>query len=230
MTADSQSPPESAPKWSRMPGAVRLELDREIIRHRSQHQSRFYDVLRDDPRFAPWIGPQRGCAGEKRLDRYIADLCKHQPRKMSACAAAGGSAPRAGVGAILDVVEEPSPPGLDVLAGGGAAVTYEELQAGLRKRLKLNELMTDACRNEFGEVTDKSSLIKLTAQYLALTAASPSLTKSLHRDLSSAPFIGRALARILEAAPDLPAEEVEALRAGLSRDFLESNGLGAASQ
>ena len=230
MTADSQLPPESAPKWSRMPGAVRLELDREIIRHRSQHRSRFYDMLRDDPRFAPWIGSQRGCAGEKRLDRYIADLCRHQPKKMCTCAAAGASTRRAVAGASLDAVEEPWKPQLDVLAGGGAAVSYEELQAGLRKRLELNELMTDACRNEFGEVTEKSLLMKLTAQYLALTAASPSLTKSLHRDLNSEPFIGRALARILQAAPDLPPEEIETLRAGLSRDFLESNGLGAASQ
>jgi hypothetical protein len=213
-----------------MPGAVRLELDREIIRHRSQHRSRYYDLLRNDPRFAPWIGSHRGCAGEKRLDRYIADLRKNQPKKMSASAAARAAAAAAGAGESADAVEELRTPRADVLAGGGAAVSYEELQVGLRKRLRLNELMTDQCINEFGEVTDKPLLVKLTAQYLVITAASPSLTKSLHHDLNSEPFVGRALARILQAAPDLPPEEIEALRAGLRRDFLEANGLGAASQ
>lgn len=226
MTVDSQSPAESAPRWGRMPGAVRLELDREIIRHRREHGSRHYELLREDRRFAPWIGLHRGDAGEKRLDRYIAELRQNQPRKM------GGEAKAL---ANPSATTELSCPGQGLanpggaasfLDGGAAVMSYAELQAGFRAtRIWLEQAMM-ACENELGEIAKPEEALRFSRELRAVLRDSAALTRSFHADLNSEAFMGRVIERVEAEHPDDP-DKARELQADIHQIFADCGGLAA---
>lgn len=228
MTVEPELLPPSAPKWARMPGSVRLKLDHAIADHLRAHGPRYYDLLRDDPTFAPWIGSHLGARGEKRLDRAIADVRRFQRKKLSRSAAAPGQASEADAEIIARV-----PPDLvssspaQRLAGAGAAVmSYDELQGDLRQRRLQLETTIKRCLNEDGEVVKPELYLKLSREHRALIADSASLSKRFHADMNSEAVLERVIQRMLEAHADDP-QRARALISDLNDIIHGAGGIAA---
>lgn len=231
MIVDPEPPPAGAPKWSRMPGAVRLKLDHAIADHLRTHGARHYDLLRDDPAFAPWIGSHLGARGEKRLDRAIRDARRFQKKKLGRSASSTALA----VDDALDAAAgEPSgppagSPAQRFAAVGAAVVSYDELQGELRRGRRQLEAMMAACLNEDGEPAKPDLYLKLSRERRALINDSANLAKRYHADLNSQAVMERVVARVLEAHADDP-QHAQALIADISNIIRETTGIAATGE
>jgi hypothetical protein len=226
MLVEHQEPPVSAPKWARMPGSVRLKLNQTIADHLRLHRSQFYDLLRDDPQFAPWIGTHLGARGEKRLDRAIADVRRVQKQKLARKAAV--IAHPADEAAETVQLNPPDPviadPAHRLAAAGSAVVSYDELQGDLRRRRRQLERAMDVCLDEDGEVADPGLFLKLSREHRATVTDSANLAKRFHADVHSEAFLERVLGRMLQGHDP---EAARALIAELSNIFRETTGIAA---
>jgi hypothetical protein len=223
MTLDPELP-TAAPKWARMPGAVRLKLDQAIAEHLRVHRSRFYDLLRDDPRFAPWIGTHLGARGEKRLDRAIAEVRRVQKQKMARKAApVAGPADDADDFAPLD---PPRGPAQRLATAGAAALSYEEFQERSGKRLRQLGRLIDDIVDEDGKPTDPRLFAQLLKQEQALQAESVQLSKSYYADLNTKDVMQGVLARLAVELAANP-ERAPSLMHDINDVFRRANGLAA---
>jgi hypothetical protein len=210
-----------------MPGAVRLKLDHAIADHLRTHRSRFYDLLRDDPAFAPWIGTHLGARGEKRLDRAIADVRRFQKQKLARKAAPSGRpADDADDFAPLDPVDHSTSGAQRLSTAGAAVLSYEELQARSRKRLRQLDRAIDACVNEDGEPVDPRLFAQLVKQEQAVQADSVQLSKSYYADLNTKDVVQGVLKR-LEVELAANPERAAALVRDIDDVFRRANGLAA---
>jgi hypothetical protein len=211
-----------------MPGAVRLQLDRAIADHLPAYGSRYYDLLRDDPMFAAWLGTHLGARGEKRLDRAIADVRRVQKQKLARKAAviahpaedADDFAPRA------PIDHSTEGPVQRFATAGAAVLSYEELQERLSKRLWQLGRVIDALVDENGEPTDPRLFAQLLKHEQALQAESVQLSKSYYADLNTKDVIEGMVSRVaveLEIAP----ERAPALMHDINEAFRRANGLAA---
>ncbi|CAN7422355.1 hypothetical protein LJR219_002712 [Phenylobacterium sp. LjRoot219] len=214
-----------------MPGSVRLKLDRAIADHLKVHGARHYDLLRDDPAFAPWIGSHLGARGEKRLDRAIRDVRRFQMKKLGR-----GAAPTAlAVDDALDAaagepLEHPAGSPVQRFAAVGAAVvSYDELQGELRRGRRQLEAMMAACLNEDGEPVKPDLYLKLSRERRALITDSANLAKRYHADLNSQAVMERVLARVLEAHAGDP-EGAHALITDISNIIRDATGIAATGE
>lgn len=228
MTFDPEPPPTSAPKYARMPGDVRLKLDRAIDDHLRAHGSRHYDLLRDNPAFAPWIGSHLGARGEKRLDRAIRDVRLAQKKKLRRTAA---STARAADAALEAAACEPldhsqDSPAQRFAAVGSAVVSHDELQGELRGRRRHLKAMMDACLNEDGEVENFDRYLRLSREHRALVTDSANLAKRYHADLNSKAVMERVVARVLKDHAGDP-DGGHALIADISNIFRDTTGIAA---
>jgi hypothetical protein len=170
-----------------MPGSVRLKLDRAIADHLKAHDARYYDLLRDDPAFAPWIGTHLGARGEKRLDRAIADVRRFQKQKLARKAApiahpadeAAADATAVPTGHLMQ------DPAQRFATAGAAVLSYEELQDRFRQRQRQLDCAIEACLNEAGEPIDPRLFLQLIREERALVAESAELAKRYYADLNS---------------------------------------------
>jgi hypothetical protein len=211
-----------------MPGAVRLKLDQAIAEHLRVHRARFYDLLRDDPQFAPWIGTHLGARGEKRLDRYIRDVRGRQATKarrhaMPALVAAGDASAAVQYEAADNPGVSPADP---FVAAGAAVVSYAELQGDLRRRRGQLERMIAAGLNELGEAEDPDLYVKLSREHRALVTDSANLAKRYHADMQSEHVIRNVLDRVLNEFADDAARAGE-LITDLNKIFRETTGIAA---
>lgn len=228
MTVEPEPQPVSAPKWARLPGPVRLKLDRAIADHLVAHGSELYDLLRDDPAFSPWFGSHLGARGDKRLDRAIARVRRFQKQKL-----ARKTAPSARLAdgpddvATLAPVDHPPNGSAQRLAiAGAAALSYEEFQGRAAKRLWQLDRAIDALVNEEGEPTDPRFFAQLVKQEQALQAESVQLSKSYYADLNTNDVMQGVLQRLaveLEANP----ERAPALLSDINEIVRRANGLAA---
>jgi hypothetical protein len=228
MLVEPQDPPASAPKWARMPGSVRLKLDQAIANHQRVHGSRFYDLLRDDPQFAPWIGTHLGARGEKRLDRAIREVRRVQSKKMARRVGPVPQAAEAAAGVVgpESTVDLPPEPAEMFVAAGAAVVSYAELQGDLRRRRGQLERMIAACLNELGEAVDPALYLKLSREHRALVTDSANLAKRYHADMQSEHVIRNVLDRVLNEFADDPAR-AGGLITDLNKIFRETTGIAA---
>jgi|GEM_PF-4464830 len=211
-----------------MPGFVRLKLDHAIANHLRDHGARYYDLLRDDPAFAPWIGTHLGARGEKRLDRAIADVRRFQKKKLARGAASTAAA--------VEVSHVPMVVGpLDHLAGdpaqrfaaaGSPIVSYDELQGDLRRRRWQLEAAMSACLNEDGEAVKPDLFLKLSREHRALVTDSANLAKRYQADLNSKAVVDRVLDRVLKEHADDP-QSAQALIADISKIIRDTGGIAA---
>jgi hypothetical protein len=211
-----------------MPGAVRLKLDQAIADHLRVHRARFYDMLRDDPQFAPWIGTHLGARGEKRLDRYVGEVRARQARKarrnaMPALADAGDASAAVQYEAADSPGASPAEP---FVAAGAAVVSHAELQGDLRRRRAQLERLMAACLDELGEAADPALYLKLSREHRALVTDSANLAKRYHADMQSEHVIRSVLDRVLNEFADDPAR-AGGLITDLNKILREATGIAA---
>lgn len=76
----SSSPePMSKRSYDRIPDALELKLLRALVSHVREHGSKRYDLIREDPEYAPWIGHAEGEKGRKRFRRLLDRITKPLP-------------------------------------------------------------------------------------------------------------------------------------------------------
>lgn len=231
MTFEPEPQPVSAPKWARMPGSVRLKLDHAIAHHLRAHGARHYDLLRDDPAFAPWIGFHLGARGEKRLDRAIADVRRFQKKKLSRSAAAAdrGLEVDPDIGAHEPPDFAQASPAQRLAGAGAAIISYDELQSDLRRRRRRLEAAMDACLNEHGETVKPDLYLKLSREHRALVADSASLAKRFHADINSQVVLERVITRVLHAHADDP-QSARALLTDINNIVQGAGGIAATGE
>jgi hypothetical protein len=210
-----------------MPGAVRLQLDRAIADHLRAYGSRYYDLLRDDPMFAAWLGTHLGARGEKRLDRAIAAVrrvqkkkpARHLPPMVQGADVEGDAVSYGAADHIGDPAER-------FAAAGSAVVSYDELQGDLRRRRWQLEREMRACQIEGGGIVDPGLYLKLSREHRALVTDSASLAKRFHADAHSQAVLERVLDRMLNEHAEEP-ERARAIIADISNIFRETTGIAA---
>lgn len=229
MTVEVQTPPPSAPKWERMPGAVLMKLEAAILKHRRAHGSGRYDLLRDDPLFSPWIGSHLGHRGEKRLDRAISALEQGpaqrakrtiHPRPIVFAELAEPLKAAPGAEPLVEEFAEP------LLAGGTAPLSHEELQAWVRKSEARLVRAIDDCFDQNGTLVNRD-FYKLHAEYRATLRDGAALARSFNEDMHSAGVIGQVLARVSQECGGDP-KKLRALSDDLSNIHRDATGLAAA--
>lgn len=213
-----------------MPADLRAELDCAIVRHHERYGAHDYKLLQDDPRFAPWIGTHRGYAGEKRLDRYVAELRGHQPKAMRKRRVGGEAEPEPQPlpSVIASITEAPSAGStlMDLMSAGAAPISLQTLQADLGTTLARLRQALSAGVNEYGEIKNPRVYASLVGQQIATAKAAAELSRRFHEDASSEAMMQSLLHRVLRYVPDDPD-----VRAALKRDgnalFREFRGLPA---
>lgn len=189
-----------------MPGAVRLKLDQAIADHLRTHGARHYDLLRDNPAFAPWLGSHLGARGEKRLDRAIRDLrCAKAKRLGRGAIAAAGAGAVAQEGAARDPADTlADDPAQRVASAGAAVVSYDELQAELRLHRSQIQRAIAECLDEDGVLQHPLLFMKLSRELRALVSDSANLTKRYHGDLNSEAAVKQLLDAIIASHVEQP--------------------------
>jgi len=215
-----------------MPSAVRHALRRRIDAHLRTHGSRNYDLLREDPEFAPYIGKHLGAAGEKKLDRLISDVRATIPGLRSRDPARSASVGKADVAeprvpqasrAVATINVSPA----QILSGGAMAVVgFRELQLLYEYALPDLDRAIRDCRNADGELTDGDLLVKLHRERRATVDALGRLQDMFLGGLSKSALMERMIERVLAEQPDDP-DRARAFRADVSAIFHEFAGLPA---
>lgn len=232
MTFEPEPQPVSAPKWARMPGSVRLKLDHTIADHLRAHGARHYDLLRNDPAFAPWIGTHLGERGKKRLDRAIRDVRRFQKQKMHGRSApptawaADDASNTAARDPLDDLAVEPTQ---RFAAVGAAVISYDELQEELRRRRWQLERAMGRCLDEDGDPVKPDLYLKLSREHRALINDSANLAKRYHADLNSKAVMERVVSRLLEERADDP-QSAHAIIDHISNVFRETTGIAATGE
>jgi hypothetical protein len=225
MTAEPELEPDAAPKWSRMPGHVRLALDEAIEAHLKTHGRNYYDLLRGDARFSPWIGSHLGARGEKRLDRYIraVNLAAAEQRKRRADRA---SRPAHQTALILSDGEEAAPEQLaaKLAHAGNAVFSVDELQGEYRLQLFQLEQAIEGALNPDGTVRDRDTFVKLLREKRAVVRDSATLAKQFHTAANASETIRRFLDRLLATAGAEP-HLVPAISQAFAGAFHDQTGL-----
>ncbi|MDP3173683.1 MAG: hypothetical protein Q8M88_04535 [Phenylobacterium sp.] len=227
MFVEDNTVPASAQKWARMPGAVQLQLERAIFSHMRKHGSRHYDLLRDDPQFAPWIGTHLGPRGEKRLDRLINRLRSNQPIKVRQSTNPSLRNSPSGAQQQPEVRPDHSPEcETYVLTGATGALSYEEIEHQLRKLARNLEAVIKGCFNEYGEMTRPDLFFRSTREYRAILKAGADLAKSYNEQLNSDVFLKPLLERISQLKADDP-KQADKLGEDIQELFLYAGGIAA---
>lgn len=224
MTFEPEPPPAAAPKWARMPGPVRVKLDHAIADHLRTHGARHYDLLREDPAFALWIGAHLGARGEKRLDRAIAEVRRFQKKKLARSAAS--TAPAAVASPDLAAPAPTDDPVQQFTAAGSAVISYTELQAELRRRRAQLEAAMEGCLNEDGEAVRPELFVTLSREHRALVADSAKLAKGFHADFNSQAALERLMQRLLRDHADDP-QSARTLIADINNIIHGTSGIAA---
>jgi hypothetical protein len=227
-----ETPPTAPKKGAHMPSTVRAALRRRIDAHLRTHGSRNYDLLREDPEFAPYIGKRLGAAGEKKLDRLIRDVRATIPALRSRRPARSGSIGEADV-AEARVLQAPravevinvSP--AQILSGGAMAVVgFRELQLLHEQALPDLDRAIRDCRNEKGDLTDGDLLAKLYRERRATVDSMGKLHDTFMGGLSKSALMQRLIERVLAEQPDDP-DRARAFRADINAILREFAGLPA---
>jgi hypothetical protein len=218
MAAEDHTPPPSAPKWQRMPGAIRIQLDEAIAGHLNTHRAGLYDLLRDDPRFVAWTGTHLGHRGEKRLDRAIGAFklkADAKLRVLNRRAEDPGSRAAPSLIGSNDLA--------DRLAGPGAApMSVEELQADLRENIaEINSARAECRRNG-----DIDGFLKLSREWRAATKDSAQLSKSFNTVANSNAVIEQVYQAVFRHLADEPDKAV-AIAGDISSSMFRATGLAA---
>lgn len=165
MNAEDQPPPPKP--YSRIPEPVLRNLEDRIEAHLRTHRNRGYDLLRDDPEFAPYIGKHLGDKGEKKLDRLIAKLRKTRPSIRASALRGAPPAEQAQVQQRISPAVEVLPATrAEVLSGSQHAILgYDEIQSLFARTLPRIESAINNLHNEKGEVEHNGDLVKLAREY-----------------------------------------------------------------
>lgn len=229
MIAPDETTPPAARKWARMPLALRLELEAAVAGYLQKRQRRHCNLLRDDSRFAPWIGTGLGHRGEKYLDRVIKQVRDAEDQNWQAKRIRHNPLQTA-------IADEPTPGARErIPAGPGSALTLGELASGpltieelhrlTRENLRQIQLQIDACSREGRLVIERDDYLKLIREQRAAIKFAADQSKSLLSIANSEPIVTEIAAWIAEELrPEHPALE-SSLQARLNRVVQASQGL-----
>lgn len=199
-----------------------MKLDQAIEHHLSQHAAQHYDLLRDDPEFAPWLGSALGSRGEKRLDRYI-----RQVKDRLAARAKRRAAPFARTWTPTSSHIEDAPDETGPFSDEAAAVlSYAELQDETRLTLGLLRTALEACVNAHGEIVNEQRFLKLLRAHRETITASANLARRFSADVRDPSVIDRVINRALQESSGDPAR-AHALIQDISEIVRETGGLAA---
>jgi hypothetical protein len=216
---------KATPRWSRMPGSLRLRLDRAIGEHLREHGARHYDLLRDDPLYSAWIGSHLGARGEKRLDRYISEVkgreAKRSRTRVTAesrceCLAAHSCSEAA---ATLQTMSQAAAP----------ALSYEELQRAARRDLALLERALSACIGPNGEILAPNHFFKLRRERRDTLRLSADLARRFSADVSAPIVMERVIERALHEGSGDP-ERARAMLEDINCILRDAGGLAATEE
>jgi len=217
---DDDTPP-AKPKRG-IPAAVLSKLKPAVKAHFAVHGSRKdRHLLREDPKFSPWIGydvGKNGETGDKRLDRLFEEAKRDTAR-------AQRRPPGGGALLLADQAKVPLHPRDQVLAASAPVIGHAELQARLRRRLATIEDALDSCSAE-GVLLERRDFIQLSQEYRAIVRDSANLARSYHADMRSAE-LQRRLLEAAFAALGGDQEKAEGLAAAFDQIFDECTGLSA---
>jgi len=171
MISEQEQTKATAPKWTRMPAALRLELERAAEAHWQEHRNRHYELVRDDPRFSAWTGTHLGYRGEKYFDRVMARARSSIERKLRLKRSRSDYASRVAVtsvegGAPVPVAPPPAPATFENLLRD-----LERQRAWLKGELEWREVSDDPddferCKSLRAELRAVGkAILDLTKQY-----------------------------------------------------------------
>lgn len=203
-----------------VPAPVQLEVKAAIKIHFKQHGRRKRrSLLREDPRFSPWIGydvGKNGQTGKKALDRLVAEV----DQEVAAARRRGPlSLIVSSVSSVAPEGEGPEDTLAQVMAGGAPALSFAELQDDLRSdRALIKQAMQDCADGEL--------LIKLSRECRAIARDSAALLATFNAAMKSQKLQKRLLAAAFEShAGD--GERAAALADAFDQIFIEFTGLSA---
>lgn len=213
---DDDTPP-AKPKRG-IPAAALSKLKPAVKAHFAVHEGRNRRLLREDPKFSPWIGYDVGKSGEtgdKRLDRLFQEVEREAAlaKRLRSHALPNPSRPEA---------ETSADPLGRVLAGGSPVVGFAELQASLRSRRQWIERAMNGCL-EVGQLDDA---LKLSREHRAIIRDSAALAASFNAAMKSAELQKRLLAAAFESHAGDDAK-AQALAGAIDQIFDEFTGLSA---
>jgi len=217
MIDQDDSTPPAKPRRG-LPAAVLSELKPAVRAHYAVHEGRNRRLLREDPKFSPWIGydvGKNGETGDKRLDRLFKEVVREAAlaKRLRPHALPPPSRPEA---------ETLSGTAERVLAGGSPVLGYAELQASLRgNRQWIEQALMDCV--QAGRLDDA---LKCNRALLSIVTASTDLTEKFNAAMNSAELQQRVLAAAFEShAGDL--EKAKGLADAIDQIFTECTGLSA---
>lgn len=176
-----------------MPAALRLELESAVAAHIKQHErGRHYGLLRDDPRFSPWIGPHLGHRGEKYLDRVVARVLESQERvrRLKRRPAAPGTDSKPALGREL---------------GDAGAVRFSDLMGDLSEQRSALKAEQAACYDGDGDMKDLDRWLIIAAEVRAVDKATLEVSKQYQATLKPAEVraaINQRIAQELAGDPE----------------------------
>lgn len=223
--ADLPTPP-TAPKWSRMPAGLRLELEAAVDAHLRRYDGQHYELLRDDPRFLAWIGTHLGDRGDKYLDRVIRKVRAAQTRLERLRDARHRPVGRAGPGGPSPVQGDEA--ALPVLADAGAP-SFADLMADLHDQRDALIWEAAALRDATGRIIDFDRWTRVCIELRAVGRAMADLTKHYQAVWAQAETRKAMFQRIGEEFRDEP-RRGHALMRDLNALLTEKSGIRGAAE
>lgn len=207
-----------------MPGRLRAELEAAVLEHRREHGSRHYELLRDDPRFAPWTGTHLGDRGEKYFDRVVAlvkrALARKARLKRRHLAEDDAALARPFETNAADVAKTP-------LSPADTNVAFSDLLGDLcEQRLTLRAELA-ACLDDDGSIVDGKRYYRALPELVRVNKGIADLSKQFGA-LKAGEGADALLGLLLKKFDDQP-ERVDALIAEFNDLIRHQSGLAAQS-